>query len=127
MSWRWIDKRLLLVLHAETLAEHGGAGGIRDEALLDSALARPLQLVSYGEADAADLAACYGWGLAHNHAFVDGNKRVAFLSAGLFLALNGCRLTASEAHATVMMVDVAAGRFTQLELAQWIRSHLKPR
>ncbi|MFM8900811.1 MAG: type II toxin-antitoxin system death-on-curing family toxin [Burkholderiales bacterium] len=127
MSWRWIDKRLLLVLHEETLADHGGAVGIRDETLLDSALARPLQLVSYEEADVADLAACYGWGLAHNHAFVDGNKRVAFLSVGLFLALNGYRLTATEAHATVVMVDVAAGRFTQTELAQWIRGHLTSR
>lgn len=127
MSWRWIDKRLLLVLHEETLADHGGASGIRDEALLDSALARPLQLLSYEEPDVADLAACYGWGLAHNHAFVDGNKRVAFLSVGLFLALNGYRLTATEAHATVVMVDVAAGRFTQTELAQWICGHLTSR
>jgi death on curing protein len=124
MSWRWIDKRLLLVLQAETLADHGGAVGIRDEALLDSALARPLQLVNYGDPDPADLAACYGWGLAHNHAFVDGNKRVAFLSVGLFLGLNGRCLTASEAHATVVMVDVAAGRLTQVELAQWLRDHV---
>jgi death on curing protein len=127
MSWRWIDRRLLLVLHAETLADHGGAVGIRDQALLDSALARPLQLVTYGEPDVADLAACYGWGLAHNHAFVDGNKRVAFLGVGLFLALNGYRLTANEAHATVLMVDVAAGRCTQVELAECIRRHLTPR
>ena len=101
MSWRWVDKRLLLILHDESLAEHGGASGLRDEGLLDSALARPLNLLAYGEPDAADLAAAYGLGLAKNHAFVDGNKRAAFLAVGLFLALNGHRLVASQPDATL--------------------------
>ena len=96
MSWRWIDKRLLLILHDESLAEHGGAAGLRDEGLLDSALARPLNLVAYAEPDFADLAAAYGVGLAKNHPFVDGNKRAAFLAVGMFLGLNGRRLTASS-------------------------------
>ena len=81
-----------MLLHDESLAEHGGAPGIRDEGLLKSALARPLNLVAYGEPDLADLAAAYGVGLAKNHPFVDGNKRAAFLALGLFLALNGQRL-----------------------------------
>ena len=77
MNWRWVDRRALLLLHADSLAEHGGAAGLRDEGLLDSALARPLNLAAYGEPDFAALAASYGVGLARNHAFVDGNKRAA--------------------------------------------------
>jgi death on curing protein len=127
MSWRWIDKRALLLLHADSLAEHGGAVGLRDEGLLDSALARPLNLVAYGAPDAAALAASYGVGLAKNHAFVDGNKRAAFLSVGLFLALNGLRLQVGEAEATVTMLGVAAGTLDEAAFAEWIRHHAVPR
>ncbi len=123
MSWRWVDKRLLLILHDESLAQHGGASGMRDEGLLDSALARPLNLLHYGQPDMADLAACYGVGLAKNHALVDGNKRAAFLAVGLFLGLNGYRLTANQAEATLMMMDVAAGQTNEAEFASWIRLH----
>lgn len=123
MTWRWIDKRALLLLHNETLAEHGGAAGIRDEGLLDSALARPLNLVAYGEPDYADLAASYGFGLAKNHAFVDGNKRAAFLAVGLFLALNGYRLTATQVDATLTMLAVAAGEMEEPAFADWLRAH----
>jgi death on curing protein len=123
MSWRWIDKRLLLLLHDESLAEHGGASGLRDEGLLDSALARPLNLVAYGEPDFADLAATYAHGLAKNHPFVDGNKRAAFLAAGLFLALNGKRLTASQADATLAVFGLAAGEIGEEAFADWIRKH----
>ncbi len=126
MSWNWIDKRLLMLLHDESLAEHGGASGLRDEGLLDSALARPLNLVAYGEPDPADLAAACGVGLAKNHAFVDGNKRAAFLAVGLFLRLNGHRLTASPAAATVAMMDVAAGALNDADFAAWIRRHSEP-
>lgn len=119
--WRWIDKRLLLLLHDESLAEHGGAAGMRDEGLLDSALGRPLNLLSYGAPDYAALAACYGIGLAKNHAFVDGNKRAAFLAVGLFLALNGYRLTATQADATLAMLAVASGEMREDEFAEWIR------
>ena len=127
MSWRWIDKRLLLILHDESLAEHGGAGGLRDEGLLDSALARPLNLLVYGEPDTADLAAAYGVGLAKNHAFVDGNKRTAFLAVGLFLALNGYRLNAAQADATLTVLSVAAGEMDEPAFARWIRANCVPR
>jgi death-on-curing protein len=126
-EWRWIDKRALLMLHDESLAEHGGAGGLRDEGLLDSALARPLNLVAYGEPDAADLAAAYGYGIAKNHPFVDGNKRAAFLAAGLFLAMNGLRLGASQAEATVAVFTLAAGELDEAGFAAWLRLHSEPR
>src|ERR1035437_4601215 len=104
-NWKWINRQVLLLLHDESLAQHGGASGLRDEGLLDSALARPLNLSVYGEPDAAGLAAAYGVDLAKNHAFVDGNKRAAFLAVGLFLALNGYRLCASQIEATKAMLD----------------------
>ncbi len=122
MNRRWIDKRLLLMLHDESLAEHGGASGMRDEGLLDSALARPLNLLAYGEPDFADLAAAYGVGVAKNHPFVDGNKRAAFLAVGLFLGLNGHRLNASPAEATLTMLAVAAGEMAEADFAAWLRA-----
>jgi death on curing protein len=122
-TWRWIDKTLLITLHDESLAMHGGASGIRDEALLDSALNRAPNLAHYGEPDYADLAAAYGVGLAKNHAFVDGNKRAAFLSVGLFLALNGYKLTATQVDATLTMLAVAAGEIGEVEFAVWIRKN----
>ena len=127
MNWRWIDKRLLVLLHDESLAEHGGATGLRDEGLLDSALARPQNLLAYGEPDFADLAAAYATGLAKNHPFVDGNKRAAFLSAGLFLALNGYRLTASQADATLAVFSLAASDWSDADFAHWIRRNSAPR
>jgi death on curing protein len=126
-AWRWIDRRALVLLHDESLNEHGGAPGLRDEGLLESALARPLNLVAYGDPDVADLAAGYAVGLAKNHPFVDGNKRAAFLSLGLFLMLNGWRLNASQAEATLTMQDVAAGLVNEGALASWIREHLVQR
>ncbi|HCN68533.1 MAG TPA: type II toxin-antitoxin system death-on-curing family toxin [Candidatus Accumulibacter sp.] len=123
MSWHWIDRRAIELLHDESLAEHGGASGLRDEGLLESALARPLNLAVYGQADVADLAAAYGVGLAKNHPFVDGNKRVAFLAVGLFLALNGWRLVANPADATLTMLAVAAGEIDEATFARWLRDH----
>ena len=125
--WAWIDKQVLLLLHDESLAEHGGSSGMRDEGLLDSALARPLNLNAYGKPDFAALAASYAVGLAKNHPFVDGNKRAAFLALGLFLYMNGYRLTASQPAATVTMLAVAAGEINEDELAEWIRQHAAPR
>ena len=127
MKWKWIDKRVLLLLHDESLAEHGGASGLRDEGLLDSALARPLNLVSNEKPDVAALAACYAVGLAKNHPFVDGNKRAGFLAMGLFLFLNGRRLTATQAEATVTMLAVASGEIDEKALADWIRRNLAKR
>jgi death-on-curing protein len=127
MSWRWIDRRALLLLHAESLAEHGGGEGLRDEGLLESALARPENLAAYGQPDFADLAASYGVGVAKNHPFVDGNKRAAFLAVGLFLYLNGRRLRASQAEATLTMLAVAGSDITEAEFAAWIRDHAAKR
>ena len=131
MTWRWISKSSLLLLHGESVAEHGGAVGLRDEGLLDSALARPLNLVAYASPaeppDIAALAASYTVGLAKNHPFVDGNKRAAFLATGLFLYLNGYRLTTSQADASITMLAVATGELTESEFAAWLRAHAAPR
>jgi len=123
-DWRWIDRRLLILLHDESLSMHGGASGLRDEGLFDSALARPLNLVAYGEPDLAALAASYASGLAQNHPFVDGNKRAAFLSVGLFLGLNGHRLTASQAEATVAVFGLASGEIDEPTFAAWLRERI---
>jgi death-on-curing protein len=125
-QWRWVDKRVLLLLHDESLAEHGGASGLRDAGLLDSALARPLNLALYESPDVAQLAAAYGVGLARNHPFVDGNKRAAFLAVGLFLARNGYRLVATQVDATLTMLGVAAGDIAEDTFALWLRDHIQP-
>lgn len=123
MTWRWIDKQALLLLHDESLSEHGGSAGIRDEGLLDSALARPLNLEAYGEPDFAELAASYAIGLAKNHPFVDGNKRAALLATGLFLYLNGYRLSVSQMDATLTMLAVASGEIDEAAFAEWLRRY----
>lgn len=111
----------MLLLHDESLAEHGGVSGLRNEGLLDSALARSHDLALYDQRDVGALAASYAAALAKNHAFVDGNKHVGFLAMGLFLFLNGYRLTASQTDATVTMLAVAAGEIDEAALAAWIR------
>lgn len=131
MSWRWISKQALLILHDESLATHGGGTGIRDEGLLDSALARPLNLMAYADdsdsPDIASLAAAYCIGLAKNHPFVDGNKRAAFLATGLFLYLNGYRLTATKADATLTILAVAASDLSEADFERWLRLNISPR
>lgn len=127
MTWRWIDRRALELLHDESLAEHGGGTGLRDEGLLESALSRPRNLVAYGKPDIADLAAAYGTGLIRNHPFVDGNKRAGFLAVGLFLALNGYRLAATQADATLTVLALAAGDLDEGAFAEWIRRHAQRR
>lgn len=112
-----------MLLHGESLAVHGGAPGRRDEGLLDSALARPQQLLAYGEPDFAALAAAYAYGIARNHPFVDGNKRAALLAAGMFLMLNGHRLQASQADVVLTIRALAAGNLEESTLASWIREH----
>lgn len=126
-TWKWVNRQVLLLLHDESLAEHGGAPGLRDDGLLDSALGRPLNLALYGAPDLASLAASYGFGLAKNHAFVDGNKRAAFLAVGLFLAVNAHRLVATQAEATLTVLAVAAGEMDEDAFAQWIRCHIQLR
>ena len=122
-QWRWIDKQLLIMLHDESLTLHGGASGIRDEGLLDSALSRALNLAKYEEPDFADLAAAYAVGLAKNHPFVDGNKRVAFLALGLFLGLNGYKLIATQVDATLIIQAIAGGQLLETEFAEWVRTN----
>lgn len=126
-DWNWFGKRALLLLHDESLAEHGGLPGLRDEGLLDSALARPLNLAAYGDPDVCGLAASYCVGIAKNHPFVDGNKRAAFLALGLFLYSNGQRLTATQAEATLAVLAVAASEWDEATLAAWLRERITPR
>ena len=125
--WRWVDKHALLLLHDESLATHGGASGVRDQGLLDSALARPLDMVAYGTPDVAELAAAYASGLVRNHAFIDGNKRAGFLAAGLFLYANGYRLACDQAAATAAVLALAASELDEASFAAWLRPHLQPR
>ena len=129
MTWRRVSRPALLLLHGESVAEHGGAAGLRDGGLLDSALARPQNLLAYAAPgkppNAAALAAAYCLGLSQNPPFVDGNKRAAFLSAGLFLALNGYRLQTSQADATSTMFAVAAGMLSESDLAVWLRAKIQ--
>jgi death on curing protein len=119
---KWIDRRALLLLHSALLAEHGGLEGVRDEGLLESALNRPRNKFAYeSEHDTFDLAAAYGFGLAKNHPFHDGNKRIAFLAVGLFLAINGYELVADQADAIQTMLTLAAGHLTEGSFADWVR------
>jgi death on curing protein len=122
---RWIDRQALILLQAESVAEHGGLEGLRDGGLLDSALACPINLNGYeGVADLARLAAAYAYGIVRNHPFVDGNKRAAFLAVGLFLALNGYRLDVDKVEATQIMLSLAAGDFGEVDFAMWLDNHL---
>jgi death-on-curing protein len=121
--WVWIEPNVIWAVHEEQLAEHGGASGVRDAGLLESALARPRNLVSYGQPDAADLAAAYGFGLARNHPFIDGNKRTAFVAVELFLALNGWSLTIDDANCVLTMLSLAAGELSEAGFANWVRKH----
>jgi death-on-curing protein len=125
---RWVSKEALRLLHKQGLRRFGGADGLRDEGLLDSALARPQHRFAYEEeSDVCRLAASYAAGIAKNHPFIDGNKRAAFAAVGLFLLLNGLRLTAPQPMATVAMLDLAAGEMTEEEFATWLRDHTAPR
>jgi death on curing protein len=121
---RWLDSRVLVLLHSESLAEHGGSSGMRDQGLFESALARPRHLFAYEPySDTARLAAAYGFGLARNHAFVDGNKRIAFIAMTLFLQLNGFRLVSEHVDKIRTMIAVASGEMPEDEFADWIRTH----
>jgi len=126
-SWKWGHREALLLLHEESQAEHGGASGLRDAGLLDSALARPLHLALHGQPDLAALAASYGIGMAANHPFVDGNKRAALLAVGLFLYVNGQRLHATQVQTTLTMLAVASGELDEAGFAAWLRAHIRPR
>jgi death-on-curing protein len=124
-AWIWLDPKVLEAAHDEQLAEHGGASGIRDAGLFASALARPQNLAAYGKPDAAELAASYAFGLAKNHAFVDGNKRIALIALELFLDLNGYELIADDAECVVTILSLADGSLAEPALAKWISKHMK--
>lgn len=124
-DWRWVDPRVALALHAEQLRAWGGGQGIRDEGLFESALARPQNLAAYGQADAADLAASYAYGLAKNHPFVDGNKRTALVVCETFLIDNGYVLAASDAELAVLFEELAAGGLSEREFAEWLRERIE--
>ena len=118
----WLSRPDALAIHDEQLAEHGGAAGIRDDGLLESALARPLNRASYGEPDIAELAALYALGIVHNHPFIDGNKRTAYVMLETFLELNGAELSLSDAEATIGMLKLAAGDTSEDEFIKWVRA-----
>ncbi|MFL5253188.1 MAG: type II toxin-antitoxin system death-on-curing family toxin [Rhodopila sp.] len=117
----WLSPQLILAIHDEQLAEHGGSIGLRDPGLLDSALARPLNRAGYGDPDIAELAAVYALAIAQNHPFVDGNKRTAYVALEVFLRLNGCRFAVGDAEAVVMMLAMAAGELPDDEFIAWVR------
>ncbi len=125
-NFRWLNQQALILLHSESLAEYGGAEGIRDEGLLESALYRPLNLYNYEkETDIAFLAAAYGFGIVRNHPFTDGNKRIAFLAVGLFLALNGFSLEVTQLEATQTMLALASGELSENDFCQWLKNSIR--
>ncbi len=125
MAWVWISDDVVFAIHEAQLAEHGGITGIRDAGLLSSALARPLNLESYGkDVDVASLAAAYAFGIARNHPFLDGNKRTAFVVMELFLELNGWILKAGDADCIAMMMSLASGDLSKSALVAWLRKHI---
>jgi len=124
-DWRWVALDVATAAHAEQLAEHGGGEGVRDMTLLESAMARPRNLAGYGRPDAAALAAAYAYGIARNHPFVDGNKRIAAVVSETFLILNGYRLRATDAELVVAFVALAAGELSEEEMADWFRTRVE--
>ncbi len=123
----WLSRQNILAVHDIQLREHGGASGIRDEGLLESALARPLNRAGYGEPDAAELAAVYALAIARNHPFIDGNKRTAYVAMEIFLALNGMAFMATDADAVIMTLTMAAGEVSDEGFMDWVRPNSVPK
>lgn len=124
VPWRWVSLEVVLAVHSRQIAEHGGSDGVRDLGLIESALARPINLTSYGDPDAASLAAAYAYGLVSNHGFVDGNKRVAWVAARLFLLANGRKLVFDSFDAIRIMESASAGQVSEEDVANWFRARL---
>jgi len=124
----WIDKDETLTIHAQQLADHGGSDGVRDEGLLESALARPQNLLAYSDdtPSLARLAAAYAFGIARNHPFVDGNKRTALVVSLTFLLVNGFKVTAPRDDRYFIFYDLAAGKLSEDELAKWLEANIEP-
>ena len=123
---RWVTRQVLDAIHHAQLREHGGSDGVRDDGMLESALARPRNKFAYGEADLCALAAAYAFGIAKNHGYVDGNKRTAFQAAYMFLGLNGMEIIAPEPEAVDMMNRLAAAGMTEPAFAKWLRESSQP-
>ena len=123
----WISDKVALAIHDEQLAEHGGASGVRDIGLLESALARPLHLASYGDPDTAELGAGYAIAIARNHPFIDGNKRTAFMAMVLFLDLNAMRFEPPDGEAVLTMLGLASGQVTDAACTEWVRINASKR
>ena len=119
----WLSKQTVLAIHDEQLAEHGGAVGVRDEGLLESALARPLNYASYGEPDIAELAAMYALGIVRNHPFIDGNKRTGYVMLEAFLEMNGATFPVSDGEAVITILSLAAGDMADEAFINWVRLH----
>ncbi|HPX89705.1 MAG TPA: type II toxin-antitoxin system death-on-curing family toxin [Methylophilaceae bacterium] len=126
-QWVWLNNAVILAVHDEQLAEHGGISGIRDEGMFLSAMSRAQNLAAYGSPDYAELAAAYGVGLAKNHPFLDGNKRTAFVAMELFLMLNAYELKANDVNCTLTMLAVAAGEMDEAAFAAWVRENTAKR
>ena len=124
MNFRWISQRTVLAIHTEQLAQHGGLEGVRDEGLLESALARPQNLAAYEDASIAKCAAAYAFGIVRNHPFNDGNKRTGFVVAATFLLLNGYYLSASEVEVFTTISKLAAGELAEPDLVDWLETFL---
>jgi death on curing protein len=120
---KWLTYDQIIAIHSRQLRRFGGAAGLRDDGLLRSAIERPVNKWHYEQAELAELAAAYAFGLAKNHAFVDGNKRIAFMSLMIFLRKNGVRFTPEQAHATKIILSLAAGEVSEESLARWIRDN----
>ncbi|HKX23290.1 MAG TPA: type II toxin-antitoxin system death-on-curing family toxin [Rhizorhapis sp.] len=121
----WVEKEALLLLHLKALARFGGAEGLRDEGLLDSALTRPRNAFHKGQKEIAALAASYAFGLVKNHPFVDGNKRAGFMAMGVFLAVNGWALKADSVGAVQAMMALAGGEIGEKEFGLWLKQNIK--
>ena len=123
----WLERTLVQMLHDRQILEHGRSSGLRDEGLLESALARPHNLWGYGTPDIVDLAAAYGFGIARNHPFADGNKRTSLVVTELFLELNGWELTAADADIVGVWMELADSRsdITEAKFAEWLRAHVE--
>lgn len=119
----WVSQKVVLAIHNDQLQQHGGSPGLRDETLLGASLARPQHLLAYNSPDLFDLAAAYGYSLAKNHPFIDGNKRVAFMTMYVFLRLNGYVLEVPEPEVVIMMEQLSTDQKTQADLAQWLRAN----
>ncbi|HEX8694520.1 MAG TPA: type II toxin-antitoxin system death-on-curing family toxin [Longimicrobium sp.] len=123
----WLSRELVDQIHANQIEEHGGSHGARDDGLIESALERPRNRWQYDpEADLHSLAAAYGYGLAKNHGYIDGNKRVAYMAMYVFLGLNGLEIEVAEPETVMAMLEVAAGERSEDQLVEWLREHTIP-